>query len=115
MIDLVLSIGEISKDEVKQLESLRPFGMKNQKPLFLLCGVVIKNVFTMGRFKNHVKLIVTDTSGKDLECVIFDCEEDIPFLKTGEIVDLVGTLSVNSWNSSETCQLAVKEWDISVS
>lgn len=111
-IDLKLSLKDIKKSTVQSLDLLRPFGMKNPRPLFLLEGVMILEANAIGRLKNHLKITVTDSSHKAVDCILFDCSEDISILQVGAEVDLVGSLSINSWNSEENCQFEIREWQL---
>ncbi len=54
--DAVLTPEEITTDYLRHVEKLAPFGMSNEKPVFLLREVLIRDVSRFGKAQEHLKL-----------------------------------------------------------
>lgn len=55
-IDIPLPISHVTKDFVRELEQLAPYGMGNPKPLFAQKDLHVKNVQIVGKNRNAVKV-----------------------------------------------------------
>lgn len=70
VVDLELSLDEITSTVIDEQKMLAPFGMDNAKPLYKLTGVVAKEVAIFGKTKEHTKLQF-DTKGYAREAIAF--------------------------------------------
>ncbi|MFZ2252547.1 MAG: single-stranded-DNA-specific exonuclease RecJ [Minisyncoccia bacterium] len=61
--DAEITLGEITEELIRSLDSLSPFGMGNPKPLFAIRDVSPQEVVIFGKTQNHTKLKLT--SGRD--------------------------------------------------
>ncbi|MBU5612379.1 single-stranded-DNA-specific exonuclease RecJ [Geomonas azotofigens] len=101
--DLELSSGEITADLVRQLERMKPFGMGNPEPLFVLKGAeVLESRVLKG---GHLKLRVGQ-GGKSFDAIGFGLAE--AGLPQGR-VDLLFAPAINVWNGRSSLQLTVKD------
>lgn len=73
-----------------KVEKLAPFGQQNEKPVFLLREIIVREISHFGKGEEHLKLKVasTDSSGRNIEAVTF-------FVK-GSIARAAEKLSVGS-------------------
>lgn len=69
-IDRELVLAEASRS-LSQLEKLAPFGIGNEKPLFLIPGAHIANVKTFGKTGDHMELLLTDEWDAKLPAIAF--------------------------------------------
>lgn len=69
--DMILPFSELSSSMVEELELLQPFGNGNDDPIFGLMDVQILSARYMGAKNQYLKLIVTDSSKRQLEAPIF--------------------------------------------
>ncbi|QCD53496.1 single-stranded-DNA-specific exonuclease RecJ [Campylobacter sp. RM16192] len=103
-------LGEIDANEIdfellEILEYFEPYGQKNPRPLFRLNGVLVKNHKLIGREQNHLKLIL-QKDNKCLEALFFNFTRH-PHI--GDNIDIVVSISKNSFRGLVTPQLLVKE------
>ena len=103
---------------VSELESMGPFGTDNTKPVIILKNVVILSTKKFGRNKEHLRCVVSDSSGfstknNKLIVNIFKIGESDLILNAlqsiGTKCDLVGTLSINKWMNLNNIQFIVDD------
>lgn len=70
IVDLSLPLDEINTTFLKEQSLLAPFGMGNEKPLYLFEKVIPKEVSIFGKVKEHTKLLF-DTKGSAREAIAF--------------------------------------------
>jgi single-stranded-DNA-specific exonuclease len=113
-IDLLLSSNDISHSLVEKIDLLKPFGNGNSKPLIALTDLVIFKKQVMGKLGNHMKLICKGDGVDLITLVLFNCDEDIQEINPDDVIDVVGSVGINSWNGNEEIQFLVKEWRFKV-
>ena len=101
-VDAQLSFAAIGFPLIRELESLKPFGVGNPEPLFMTREVEVceRKVFSAGarfRFRHEGQLI----GG-----VAFGAGEDFPGVP-GTKVDVVYRLSENEWNGTSVVELKI--------
>jgi len=101
-VDAQLSFAAIGVPLIRELESLKPFGVGNPEPLFMTREVEVceRKVFSAGarfRFRHEGRLI----GG-----VAFGAGEDFPAVP-GTRVDVVYRLSENEWNGTSVVELKI--------
>lgn len=69
-IDYKLKLGQINQELLDQLALLEPFGMGNPTPNFAISGAVL-NRRMIGATGDHVRLVIQDQQGKQVEAVGF--------------------------------------------
>ncbi|WP_224982489.1 single-stranded-DNA-specific exonuclease RecJ [Geomonas agri] len=101
--DLELGSGEITTDLVRQLEQMKPFGMGNPEPLFVLKGAeVLESRVLKG---GHLKLKVGQ-GGRTFDAIGFGlAEAGVPQGR----VDVLFAPGINVWNGRSSLQLTVKD------
>ena len=118
-IDVVLNIPEINH-ELKQLhsiEQLAPFGIGHAQPKVLVSGAIYKNGKIIGKDNNHVKFMFA-TKDYNLDVLAFQWASKASRLLEDPILigvrfELVGELSINSWNQQDKPQLKLCDCAIS--
>jgi single-stranded-DNA-specific exonuclease len=101
-VEARLNFSEIGIHLVRELESLKPFGVGNPEPLFMTERVEIcdRRPFS-GGVRFHFR-----QGGRVIGGVAFGVNDD--FLSaTGETVDLAYRLSENEWNGTTTVDLKI--------
>lgn len=101
-VDAQLSFAAIGFPLIRELESLKPFGVGNPEPLFMTREVEVceRKMFSAGarfRFRHEGRLI----GG-----VAFGAGEDFPGVP-GTKVDVVYRLSENEWNGTSVVELKI--------
>lgn len=69
-----------------------PFGVGNAEPLFLFENVMIESVKMFGKNKEHIEILVRDTTGSATAFTFFADERMVAALTKGNSVSFVGTL-----------------------
>lgn len=103
-------LGEINPYEIdfellEILEYFEPYGQKNPRPLFSISGAIVKNEKLIGKDLNHQKLIL-QYADKTLEALFFNYTHKA---KIGDSIDIVFSISKNSFRGLVTPQLLIKE------
>lgn len=70
LVDMELTLDEVTKDLLKAQRLCAPFGADNAKPLYLIHNVVPREVAAFGKTKEHTKLLLT-TTGVANEAIAF--------------------------------------------
>jgi single-stranded-DNA-specific exonuclease len=102
-VDAELSPAEITTDLVKLTAALRPFGMGNPEPLFMLRNARLVQSRILK--EAHLKLRL-EAGGRQFEAIGFGMAGRE--LGSGE-VDLVFVPELNVWNGRESLQLRLKD------
>ena len=101
--DLELSAGDIVESLPAELERMKPFGMGNPEPVFLLKGATVAGSRTLRG--GHLKLTLA-LGGRSFEAIGFGLAEKGV---TSGRVDLLFSPGINVWNGKSTLQLTVKD------
>ena len=106
-IDKEILLKNISRESIKELELLEPFGEANKMPLFLYKNLKIQSIRALSDGK-HLKLTL-----KDDNCMIDAIGFNMGALSSeyliGNKVDVVGTLEINSFNNMHSIQINLKD------
>ena len=105
-IDAPLRVDEITPGLMADLDRLRPFGVGNEEPLFLLPCVRIAAVSRIGAGGRHIRFAVEE-SGRRLSGVAFRREE-IP-VDAGGRSDLLFALQENVYRGARSLQLLLRD------
>ncbi|MBI5754840.1 single-stranded-DNA-specific exonuclease RecJ, partial [Candidatus Peregrinibacteria bacterium] len=105
-IDCELAESDISFETYEMMKSLEPFGIGNEKPVFLVKDVTIRNIRTMGELGKHLTC-TAELSHKSMRGVGFNLGEQSSALEEGEKRDLVCTLDKNDWNGNSSLELKI--------
>lgn len=111
----ILNLNEISLDLVKSMEILKPFGNKNEEPIFLFKNLFVKNIV---RYPKITKITFTQKVGhkinlktkekiyveKEIDAISFKNLEDI---NIGEEIDIYANLRINNFRGIENVQLFI--------
>ncbi|MDW0118076.1 single-stranded-DNA-specific exonuclease RecJ [Sporosarcina thermotolerans] len=107
-IDVPLEIGEIEVDVLEGLESLRPFGVTFEKPVFLIEDLSATTIRKIGANKNHLKLELSD--GKNsIDIIGFGNGAIADEISPGVKLSVTGDLQVNEWNGRKKPQLLLTD------
>jgi single-stranded-DNA-specific exonuclease len=105
-IDAKLRVDEITPDLLSDLDRLRPFGVGNEEPLFLLPGVRIAAVSRIGAGGRHLRFAVEE-DGRRLSGVAFRREE-IPVSASGRS-DLLFAVQENVYRGARSLQILLRD------
>lgn len=113
-VDILLESKEISISLINELDMLKPYGNGNRKPLIGMFDLIVVKKQVMGKLNNHMKLMCKGTDIDLITLVLFNCDEDIDEIQVDAVIDVVGSMGINSFNGREEIQFLVKEWRFKV-
>ncbi len=110
-VDLKIDTSKISLDLLMDLKKLEPYGHKNYRPIFQINEVVVIDKKVLGNGNKHLKLKIKGDGLELLECVLFDCQEDIEIIQIDDVLNIIGNLDLNEWSGITTIQFNIIEWE----
>jgi len=102
---------ELSLGFLNELKSLEPFGAGNEEPLFRLAGATITGVRRMGADQNHLRLDLTDRSGKSLKLIAFSAPEKWLTLTPDTKIEPIVKLMENDFNGIKSVEARIVDID----
>ena len=109
-IDHTLSLDDVNWKTYQEIEQLAPFGVGNEKPLFLFKEVEIVAVRLFGKEKNHLGLDFKNSAGKKVSAIGFFVDDksfgDI-VIGAGERVHVVATLEKSFFRNFKELRLRI--------
>ena len=106
-LDAVISLQEINKELINQLDKLWPYGHGNPNPILACHDVSLLNYKEVGKEGAHLKMMVKDGQ-VTIDGIGFNLGSYAETLATRD-VDLAFVPTVNWWNGKESLQLEVKD------
>ncbi|MCK5021772.1 MAG: single-stranded-DNA-specific exonuclease RecJ, partial [Candidatus Pacebacteria bacterium] len=109
-VDKKLILDDINWDNWKLIEKMAPFGMGNQKPLFLFENIEIIDMRVFGKTSNHLEIIFKNTKGERIKVIDFFSDYIVDkqsTLKKGQKIKLLANFEKNNFNGSKELQLRV--------
>lgn len=105
-VEAELPLEAVTRETIKEIQMLGPFGSGNPEPLFLAGALNVLESRVVG--ERHLKLRV-GRNGKELEAIAFDQGDLHPL--TGERVRAVYHPRINRWKGVESLQLNIQALD----
>ncbi|MEG1027309.1 MAG: DHHA1 domain-containing protein [Oscillospiraceae bacterium] len=106
-VDKIITLKELTIDNVKSLELLQPFGCENEEPLFLLENATIEKIVPLSAGK-HIKLMLKQAE-LSVQALYFNMTaENLPAV-FGDRVDVLFNASINEYNGEKSVCLKIKD------
>lgn len=105
--DLELPITEVNHDLYTALQGFAPFGQSNPEPTFVARNVLIKDIRVLGKEGKHLKFLLED-NGSFMEAIAFGFGTNFDG-KVGDTIDILYTISLDTWNGRSKLVLRVKD------
>ncbi len=106
-IDGVITAKDITKDAVKELEKLEPFGEKNKTPIFVYKNLKIDSIRALSEGK-HLKLTLKDNNFL-INAIGFNLGHLSEEYTIGDKIDVAGVLEINTFGNQELVQINIKD------
>ncbi|MDD2565510.1 MAG: single-stranded-DNA-specific exonuclease RecJ [Candidatus Gracilibacteria bacterium] len=106
-IESEIELNNVSFDTIKLIESFRPFGFGNNKPLFIIKDIIFDRIEYLGKDKKHLKFFI---NGKNIEFKAFGLGEHYELLNKKDSIGIIFEIEKNVWNSRETLSLNIKDF-----
>lgn len=103
-IDADISVpGELTLNELEQLEQLEPYGAGNPRPVFALLGAMVDNLQSVGQGK-HLKLRLSKGLSR-FDGIFFSATMEDCGINVGDRVDVAFHLQANTFRGNTTLQM----------
>lgn len=106
-IDCQLQFSDLNFELLHRLEVLKPYGLGNLEPVFLLPQAKVVSSRKVGRAGEHLQLKLQGDSTPVYAAIGFNLAKKAPDI--GSQVAVAFTLQTNTWNSRTSLQLVVKD------
>jgi single-stranded-DNA-specific exonuclease len=113
-VDAFIDNADMTMDCARELAKMAPFGCGNAGPVFGYTAIGIGDIKTLSAGK-HLKLRLSDHKTGlsrlrfDIEAIGFNMGELAEAYETGDMIDVIFSMEVNSWNGTERLQLNMKD------
>ena len=101
----VIKLGLVDFELYEIIHSFEPFGLENEKPIFLIEKARIKQITLFGRNLEFSKLVVAQDN-TEKEITFFD---EVLDLQEGDEIDIIATISKSTFGAEEKIQILAKE------
>ncbi len=109
-IDGWAELCDVTTNFANQVEKMQPFGMGNPEPIFAIENAIIDSVSARGSEGQHLNLMLrVNQVGRCVSAIWFNAGEYTSKLRSGDKVDVAGTISLNIYMGTTTAQLKVKD------
>jgi len=117
MVDLELSLKDLSLDLYDQLAALTPFGEGNPQPVFATRDVQIADAWLVGNGSQHLKLNVKcqtrlpdgQVSNVKFDAIAFNMGGLYNQISPEKPIDIAYNLVADEWNGKRRLQLKLKD------
>lgn len=106
VIDTAVGLSEITPELLDALERLGPFGIRHERPIFVIEGATIAQFDTVGTDGQHLRLTIQQDD-QQAKAIGFRQGNMAEKLRVGQSVDLAVELSWNDWNGRREPQIKV--------
>ncbi len=107
-VDTTIGLEELDQNLLDNISVFEPYGMGSPQPTFLLEGVTIKSLRTIGAVHTHLKLNLL-SGNSAAEAILFNRAKDFADLVPGAKIDLVGNIEPDTWKGDGSLQIKVKD------
>ena len=111
VIDVPMPISYITKNLIRQIALLEPFGKGNTKPLFAQKGLKVLDAVVVGRNRNVAKVRLMDPQGTVMDGVYFgEADEFVHFIKDRSSVSVTYYPEINQFRGREDIQIVIQNY-----
>ncbi len=110
-IDVPMPFSYISKELIRQLEVLEPFGNGNSKPVFAQHRVSLHNMRAIGKDKQYLKATAVDSDGGRIEALYFgDGSALAEYARKKGEMNVAYYPQMNFYNGKESTQIIITDY-----
>jgi single-stranded-DNA-specific exonuclease len=108
-IDCEINPDELTWETLEFLESLEPYGVANEKPVFLIKNAQVDSVRNIGKKANHISFKVSK-DGKSLRSIGFNMGKFVDYARTHRSLDVVFQLQRNKWKGKNSIEMKLVDF-----
>ncbi|HEY4478115.1 MAG TPA: hypothetical protein VJB09_02470, partial [Candidatus Paceibacterota bacterium] len=109
--DLKLDLNMVNKKNWQEISKMAPFGLGNEKPIFLFEQVKVAKAKSFGKNNSgeHLSLTVSNSEGKEVEAIAFFSSPDSfeGDISEGAYVNLYATFDLSRFRGREELRLRI--------
>lgn len=110
IIDTEINADDFTVEVFEAVQRLRPFGGDNHEPVFVLRKAEVKQMQTVGEDSQHWKVVLMQAGAvRSVRAVGFCLSDACAHVKVGDMIDVAGRLSANTWNDQTTIELKIED------
>ncbi|MED3662653.1 single-stranded-DNA-specific exonuclease RecJ [Ureibacillus terrenus] len=115
-IDVPVDLGEVSVEAIEEVQSLKPFGIGFEKPVFAIQQVSVRSMRKIGANEDHIKMELENEYGI-LDAVGFNKGFLYNEITYGVKISIAGDLQINEWQGRKKPQFFIldvqtSEWQL---
>ncbi|MBU1445831.1 single-stranded-DNA-specific exonuclease RecJ [Patescibacteria group bacterium] len=108
-IDCEIKPNELNLKIVDFIESLSPFGIANEKPVFVLRNAKVDMAKTVGGEQKHMSMdLIVD--GTKIRGIAFNMGRFVDYARSNRALDIVMQLEKNEWKGTKTLQMKILDF-----
>ncbi|HEX6492872.1 MAG TPA: DHHA1 domain-containing protein, partial [Candidatus Dormibacteraeota bacterium] len=108
-VEATVTIADLVPELCAELALLEPCGQGNHEPLLCLRGATVVGASTFGASRQHLKVNLTDASGRVIEAVAFHQPGLAAHLPRGRRVDALFGADLDRWDGVERVRLRLRD------
>ncbi|MBU0540187.1 single-stranded-DNA-specific exonuclease RecJ [Patescibacteria group bacterium] len=107
-IDAEIALDDVDWRLVETVRAFEPFGVGNQRPLFLTKNLEVVERSLVGSASKHIRCALRSPSGKVQRFIAFNFGDRLEEMSLGSRISVVYDVGVNEWNGRKEiqCKLA---------
>ena len=113
LVDKKITLDDINWENYKQIEKMAPFGIGNEKPIFLIEGVEIFNVRIFGKQNNHLGLDFRNSKGQNIPAIQFfadDIKDGETKFERGQKVNIIVNFEKSTFRNVNELRLRIVDF-----
>ncbi len=108
-VDAELNINDLTWNLFNDIQKLAPFGVQNEKPIFLFKDLTIEKIDNFGKDKNHLKISFKKNDGRLITAIKFFAEdhEHLSKIVPGQKINLIANLEKSDFGRYPELRLRI--------
>ncbi|MEA2616273.1 MAG: single-stranded-DNA-specific exonuclease [Chloroflexota bacterium] len=108
-VEATIGVADLVPELCAELGRLEPCGQGNHEPLLCLRGATVVGASSFGASRQHLKVNLTDASGRVVEAVAFNKPGLAGHLPRGRRIDALFGADLDRWNGVERVRLRLRD------
>lgn len=109
--DAYLKVSDVNENTAREISRLAPFGVGNDKPVFIFENIIPEKIEKFGKTKDHLSVMIRDGNNKT-KAIGFFCSADSwgDCLKEGIRTNLLANIELSNWNGRKEVRLRIVDF-----
>jgi single-stranded-DNA-specific exonuclease len=112
VIDVPMPVTYVTRELVRQLDLLEPFGTGNPKPVFAQSGLRAMQTRVFGKNRNVAKCRLVDENGRAADAVYFgEADAFAEYVSTHGTISVIYYPAIDSYRGADSLQMIIREYE----